>query len=178
MVRGRKPQKYSYCWHCGEVFKRWRCSAGNWTVARYCPRCQHRRQGAPANLALQVDVARARETNPCATLQKIGDGLGVSRERVRQILSQTQKPTSAYRQTYLCIQCGKDMGVEERLFCSRQCQCGYGRTQIACSYCGELKEYSIKHVVWAIENGRHSTDLFFCSKQCHGRWLGERCRRK
>lgn len=122
---------------------------------------------------LQVNIIRARRNNPCATLNEIGAKYGVTRERVRQVLSRAGKVTSAYHQTYLCIQCGKDMGTEEKLFCNKQCRYDYGHIKIACSYCGKFQEYSIKWLIWQIEHGRRSPDLFFCSQYCHGKWLGE-----
>ena len=120
------------------------------------------------------NVIIARTNNPCATLQEIGNCFGVTRERIRQILSQAGSPAPAYRQTYLCIHCGKDVGTRKtRLFCNRQCRHDYTHTQIACSHCGKLREYGIKDVVWQIEHGGRSGELFFCSKQCQGAWLAE-----
>lgn len=127
--------------------------------------------------SLKKNIVRARRNNPCATLQELGNRFGVTRERVRQVLLQEGKPTSAYRQTYLCNQCGKDMGVKARwrkFFCSERCYHDYTHIQVACSYCGELNEYSISLLVWRLKHGQHSSDLFFCSKCCHGKWLAEK----
>ena len=121
----------------------------------------------------RANILRMRRSNPCVTLQVIGDEFGVTRERVRQILLEEGKPTVAYRQTYLCTQCGKDVGVVPKLFCSPKCRHEYGHIKIACTYCGQLKEYNVKQLVWYIKHGRHGTDFFFCSKRCQGRWLVE-----
>jgi len=121
----------------------------------------------------KINIIRARQSNPCATLQEIGTRYGVTRERVRQVLSEAEKPTGAYHQTYLCIQCGKDIGTEKKLFCNQQCQHNHRYIEIACICCGTLKEYNVKYLVWQIEHSRHSSNLFFCSKFCNGKWLAE-----
>jgi len=121
----------------------------------------------------KINIIRARRENPCATLREIGTSYGVTREYVRQVLSEAKKPTAAYHQTYLCIHCGKDMGTEKRLFCNRQCLSDYSRIKIACTYCGKLREYYAKWLIWQIAHSRRSTDLFFCSNVCQGKWAGE-----
>lgn len=121
----------------------------------------------------QRNIVRMRRNNPCATLQEVGDRFGVTRERARQILEQAGEPTVAYQQTYLCLQCDKDIGRKPRLFCSPECRHNYQHIKIACTYCGQLGEYLISHLMWHIAHGSHGTDLFFCSHICQGRWLGE-----
>lgn len=123
---------------------------------------------------LKVNIIRARRNNPCASLKGIGVRYGISRERVRQVLSEAGKQTSSYRQTYLCNQCGKDIGTQEKLFCNRQCRYDYTHIDIACSYCGKLREYQAKHIIWEIKHGLHSSDIFFCSKNCQGHWAAEK----
>lgn len=125
------------------------------------------------NRTLQVNIIRARRDNPCATLAEIGTRYSITRERVRQVLSKAGKPTRAYHQTYLCIRCGKDIGRVEGLFCSQQCRHDYGHIKIACTYCGKLREYSVKDLIWRIKHGQHSHNLFFCSKHCQGKWFAE-----
>ena len=122
---------------------------------------------------LQINIIRRRRTNPCATLEEIGTQYDVTKEYVRQVLSNAGKPTRAYHQTYLCIQCGKDMGTRKKLFCNRQCFHDYSHIKIACTYCGKFGKYRAKQLVRRIEHGQHSLDLFFCSKFCQGKWLGE-----
>lgn len=129
---------------------------------------------------IRLNVIRARRNNPCATMQQIGDRYKITRERVRQILVEAGKPTSAFQQTYLCPNCGGELprGKQSRArqgkgtFCNKQCQYDYGHIKIACDYCGELKEYRIKTIIWHIEHGQ-KCKYFFCSKVCQGKWLGE-----
>lgn len=123
---------------------------------------------------LRINIIRSRRENPCATLKDIGVINGVTKEYIRQVLQKAGHPTVAYRQHYLCIECGKDIGTrtKKRLYCNRQCRSNYAHVQIACSQCGELKEYRTKQVINLIEKWNRSTDLFFCSKICQGQWLG------
>lgn len=73
----------------------------------------------------------------------------------------------------LCIQCGKDIGIRNKLFCNKQCRHDYTYIQIPCSYCGKLREYRIKELVWKIKHGTISGKYFFCKNQCQGKWIGE-----
>lgn len=174
MHPGPVARKHTVCQDCGVEFLRWRKKSGNLTLARYCPKCSPKHGGFPPNTFLQINIIRARRNNPCATLEGIGRCFGITGERVRQILSKAGKPTRAYHQHYLCIQCGKSIGTlwHRKRFCSRQCQHDYGHIKIACIICGKLREYRICELIWNLKHGQHSTDKFFCSKQCQGRWLG------
>jgi len=71
----------------------------------------------------------------------------------------------------ICPECGGIKGSQ-----SRMCQkCYYDKThiQVVCSYCGNLspKRYAA-HLIWQIAHG-HKKRRLFCSKKCHGKWLGE-----
>ncbi len=122
-------------------------------------------------------VIALRKSNPCATLEEIGGDVGVTRERVRQILNKANLPTKKYITTYLCNHCGDPIPrrrtYQNPKFCSTKCYSAYSRIQIACTFCGTLKEYRAKEVTWKIENRGRSSSLFFCSKQCQGKWFGK-----
>ena len=81
-------------------------------------------------------VKTARLKNPCATLQQIGNDIGITRERVRQILSEEGLNTSAWKQTYYCLNCDKEIATG-RKFCSKRCDSDYTRIQIECPVCGK-----------------------------------------
>ena len=92
-------------------------------------------------------VIETRIKNPCATLDEVGVKFGVTRERIRQILKKHGEPTMHFIQTYLCIQCGKDMGNKKKLFCDPECYHKYTHMKIACVWCGTLKEYRISYLL-------------------------------
>lgn len=132
------------------------------------------RRHTPHSQFVRRNIVRMRRNNPCATLREIGDKFNISRERARQILKEAGAPTAAFIQPYFCLQCGRDMGRTYHLFCSSECLHNYTHTLIPCSYCGNpTREINIKWLNWQIDHGRHSPDLFFCSKICQGKWLAE-----
>ena len=64
-------------------------------------------------------VIELRKSMPCASNQTIADKVGVSRERVRQILKSSGLPTRKYYAT--CSECGKK--IQSRIPFSRSHQC-------------------------------------------------------
>ena len=71
------------------------CGASITERATRCRLCTRKLQLSQS--PIRKKVIRIRMANPCATLQQIGDEVGVSRERVRQILSRAKLPTSHYK---------------------------------------------------------------------------------
>ena len=122
-------------------------------------------------------IVNLRLTNPCATLQQIGTEVGLTRERVRQILSQNELETKAFKQHYLCLNCQQLLRYTSRShsknekYCSRQCQYDYTHIQIACELCGKLKVYALSDVLYRLR--KRCVNHFFCSHHCTGIWLGK-----
>lgn len=113
-------------------------------------------------------VLEMRTKNPCATLQTIGDKVGVSRERVRQILKRDGLKTKATskRKVYLCLNCGKELDGQRKKFCSRTCQYEYGHPLVECVECHKLFRVRIAQLL--------RYERSFCSRECHGRWMGKK----
>ena len=125
---------------------------------------------------VRTNIIRMRRNDPYATLKEIGDSFDITKERVRQVLSEAGKETRAYRDQvpHLCIGCGKQFNRLYNQFCSYECKRNETHTMLPCSYCGSPgKEVNIKWLNWEIDHGRHSPDLFFCSKVCQGNWLAD-----
>jgi predicted amidophosphoribosyltransferase len=57
-------------------------------------RCQHCANNFQISNSSSKRVIKIRDENPRATLQQIGDEVGISRERVRQILIRAKLPTA------------------------------------------------------------------------------------
>jgi len=165
MIRGRKPRKYNTCQCCGSLFERWRKGDGNWTLAEYCQQCRYQKRSP-----LWASVKKTREANRCATLQQIGDKYGVTKERVRQILSREQLPTRAIieRKIVYCLHCGKE--TPNLKFCSHECQQAYHSVEAVCSQCGRM--FSLRQSELIARTKHNTTGLLFCSKQCYGKWFG------
>ena len=127
-------------------------------------------------------MALYRLDNPCATLQKIGDKFGVSREAVRQVLNRLEVPTKHQVQRYICLNCGQVIskplvnGVPPK-FCNRACYVeweGKNHIPLHCANCGVLFYRRYSEVMGRARNPRYKTDNTFCSKQCQGSYAGKK----
>jgi biotin operon repressor/endogenous inhibitor of DNA gyrase (YacG/DUF329 family) len=121
----------------------------------------------------RLSVLKIREDNPCATLQTVAVQIGVTRERVRQILKTENKPTFHWRQKYICLNCGREM-TRRRIFCSRECRSAYQKILVSCDNCGQLYKKSARRLITSIKRGHEYT---FCSKKCTGLYLGSHAKR-
>lgn len=82
-----------------------------------------------------------RKHHPEMTLQEIGTELGISRERVRQILASEKLPTHAIGRPTVpmpnCAYCGTSLPNRRRKFCGPECQYPNGTSKIPCHFCGK-----------------------------------------
>ena len=136
-------------------------------------------------LAIKHIVGR----NPYATLQEIGDAIGVTRERVRQIIIEFKdnpdmEPIERHARRgggfkAYCIKCGKEKSEGKKAYekSSKVCrECAKAKPIVFfCSGCGKETVKSIPEEIatWK-QNKKHVQDpsLNFCSRQCSGHWLG------
>ena len=130
--------------------------------------------------------------NPSATLQIIGDAIGLTKERARQIIIRinveaklhgTIEPIERIQyggrfQAY-CIECGKDKYQSKKKYesSSKMChECKKAKPIVfLCSACGKETIKSTPEEISSYkQNKKHSKNpsLNFCSKQCSGRWIG------
>jgi len=112
-------------------------------------------------------VVQMRIDNPGATLQDIGDKIGVSRQRVHRILEKHNLPTKHYSQKllYECSVCGK---ISSHEFCSIECQKKWHQIIVECTNCGKLFTRSESELLG------HYRNSLFCSRECFGKWISER----
>ncbi len=126
--------------------------------------------------------------NPYATLQIIGDAIGLTRERVRQIIAEANRnpyiePIERIQrggrfQAY-CIKCGKRLTTSKQVFKEGRNVCRECKKAkpivFFCSGCGKetVKSTPEEIATWK-QNKKHVKDpsLNFCSRQCSGYWLG------
>lgn len=107
-----------------------------------------------------------RQSNPNMTLVEIGDLVGVSKERVRQILAkaniETRSTNRIPKSLPNCKNCGKPVPSRGRLYCSNECQHPNGKTKINCHYCD--KEIILRSAEYRtrIQRARY----IHCSKEC------------
>ena len=119
----------------------------------------------------KAEFIQARLNNPCATLEELGKKLGVSRERVRQVLKESKVVNvKAYHEKKLvyCLNCGTE--TDNQQFCSRDCWKKYKTIEVACSQCHGL--FTIGQADLIARTKRHSISQIFCSYKCNGQWAG------
>src|SRR3990172_5421896 len=112
------------------------------------------RQGSTVQLAVLL-----RRTNPCATLEQIAVKIGVTRQRVEQILRRASLPTKHWikpKNNYECPGCRKPL----RRLTSR-CPCLIGT--FVCDICGKEIQRRVSFQRALFKRGyKH----IFCSEAC------------
>jgi hypothetical protein len=117
-------------------------------------------------------VVRLRKTNPCLTTTSIGNEVGISRERVRQILKSSGLQTRKYYKRYVCNNCGEKIipsaEYNSKLFCSRECHDAFYEFSVECAMCGKLFTITNQYINRRLQpSSRYNgLDKIFCSKLC------------
>lgn len=118
------------------------------------------------------NIITLRKRYPCMTLAAIGRKVGLSRERVRQILVDENVETKRMRQSYICLNCRKifipQPNHRRKSFCSAKCYHEYHSLILICEQCGKPFERLVSRIL----DQRQKHTYYFCSKICYGRWLG------
>ena len=114
----------------------------------------------------KVDIANYKGENPCLSCASIGRKFGISRERVRQILSDIGLKTRV-RKLYYCKICGKQVS-RTRFYVPKICdECKRQRIiQVFCDYCGGLFLRRARLVVILAKRGyNHSFHNHSCQQK-------------
>lgn len=136
-----------------------------------CPNCLSTLWGRDRKIWHGENYNKAielRKATPCLTLQEVGDKLGVSRERVRQLLNRAELPTMHYKVTNRCSKCGVEVPKSNRSGLCKECKEESHRVPLICDQCGELF-YRGQHQV--ISQSQPHTG-YYCSRQCYGKYFG------
>ena len=131
-------------------------------------------------------IVELRQLNPTMTLEAIGEKVGVSKERVRQVLVKEDLPTVAVGQSSTkekekipCIECGtldKKFNTKQSLYCSKECiskarnkywirfhkEHPDRRTTYQCAYCGNSKTIRTGIYERQVRNFKN----LYCSHSC------------
>jgi predicted transcriptional regulator len=114
-------------------------------------------------------VIKLRSADLFMTMSEIAQKVGISRQRVHQILQKeglsTKHKTKKCR--YKCPVCGT---ISTWKFCSVECKRKWQLIPIICSRCGNL---FTRNKYQFLNNYRHHGNALFCSKHCAGKWLAE-----
>jgi len=115
-------------------------------------------------------VAQLRKDNPDMTLKTIGEKVGLSRERIRQILASenlsTRSVTEVQRRAFKpfprCETCNLPTKAHNRKYCSNACRFPSAWTTFACYRCG--KENTIETSQYK-KRAKYYNHMH-CSKSC------------
>jgi len=124
-------------------------------------------------------IAQLRQDNPCLTLEQIGYKVGVSRERVRQLLNKEGLPTKHHIRQRYCVVCGETIPHYNTKgnTCSMKCFKKLHSVTLICTACGKEFARKVSDILDYNARLKHrgtnkSRVGFFCNKKCFGRWLG------
>lgn len=126
-----------------------------------------------------LDLAKSHKHH---SMVGIAEEVGVSRERVRQILRSENiadyTSKTRFKKPHYCSKCGNVILVNNGRYAKLCVDCRHMVNPVTwpCDYCGcpvTRKYYHRKR----FKNGELS-GLVFCNKQCQGLWLGTRRKRK
>ena len=107
------------------------------------------------------------------TMSEIAKIVGVSRQRVFQILREDGLPTKhhviieKFQYQYQCLVCGT---VSPHKFCSDECKKKWQQIPVVCTRCGRL---FFRNITQLLHNYRRHDKGLFCSKHCTAKWLAE-----
>ena len=146
-------------------------------VAKGYPRPNQQQFGYSNNRVIEL-----RQENPDMTLKAIGEKVGITGERVRQLLKREGLPTvstNGHTTSYRvprgkCKTCGDQIGLDKELdakYCSRECIQTKGRaiSFITCYRCGKVKSTSKNEVKWQSIKYKHT----YCSRSCSSKAFWE-----
>ncbi len=120
-------------------------------------------------------IVQLRINNPCMSMAWIANIVGLSRERVRQVLNEHGEDTRAQRSPRkwnLCPVCGKVKPKRKR-FCNIKCRRAASRVNILCKQCGKMKEVLVSQVMSYVGTQHENTRLLYCSRECFYDYIRE-----
>jgi hypothetical protein len=131
-----------------------------------------------------IRVIALREQNPDWEIREIATRVGVSGERVCQILKAARARTRAYRppQTVECAnegcanRCPRSQRDNARTCCSLECRRATSSVAVCCSHCGAEKIVPRNHYNRAeglTRSGGRYKGRFFCDRTCSGAYAGK-----
>ena len=116
-------------------------------------------------------VIRLRLKHPCMPSSRIAEKMGVSRERIRQILKDAGVTTHFAKPKYHCVDCGKEL--RRKAIRCRECFIKHSFILIICDECN-APFYRRKSDILQYPCSNTYGHLF-CSRHCRSVWRGKHC---
>ena len=123
----------------------------------------------PIKLTNREKVSLLRQATPDMPAIRIAEALNISRERVRQLLSEAGLQTHFLRHYGWCTLCGSAMPATRKDYCSNKCRTTAKRVTFQCDYCG--KDKTLIRAAYNAQKRRGYKHMY-CSVQCRnlGKW--------
>ena len=121
-------------------------------------------------------VKEFRAADPTRRASIMAKDLGISRERVRQILNALDLPTAFFIEPQICendICQNKVPRYSKSKTCSRECFTAHRMGKFICDFCGKIKEMS--KALIALQKSRYKH--MYCSRSCRGKGYWENKRK-
>jgi hypothetical protein len=124
---------------------------------------------SPAKSNTRIRVKDLRTANLLMKMSEIAKKVGISRQRVFQILQEEGLPTKQHvkKCLYACPVCGR---ITKHKFCCGECRKEWLQIPVICSECGNL---FIRRRSSFLNSYPHHNNVLFCSKKCTGKWLNK-----
>ena len=121
--------------------------------------------------ATRAAIIALRKENPYMKATVMADVIGVSRERVRQLLIVLDLPTSFFAVVKECEQCKEPLPntLPRSKYCSRKCYSDSRHSMYVCDDCGKLFRRRTKLVNILEDRGYRYK---FCDRRCLGSYAG------
>jgi hypothetical protein len=108
-----------------------------------------------------------RKSFPEMTLREIGDAVGYTRERIRQILSEENLATRSSGRKFSkpkdpCLTCDQPVPRRRMLYCSPQCRHPQGKTTFSCTQCNQ--PVTVMTSVYKSRTSKSSN--IYCNRTC------------
>jgi len=117
-------------------------------------------------MSIELKVLEILAENPTLPYSTIGEAVGVTRERVRQIAQRNGYPPRISIPKKICHVCGKTY-YTRNLYCSSICRYKTKQKRIVmnCHQCG-------KSIERTPGNMRSKSGRYFCDRVCYTKWTG------
>jgi hypothetical protein len=119
-------------------------------------------------MTTKEQVFEIRQQYPTTSATEIARQIGVTRERVRQILNELDLPTSFELPPRYCPDCGAPI-LSKQIRCG-QCYARAHHITLRCVHCGKVFLRLRGQVAREIRRRKHAPQRAFCSRECFDRW--------
>jgi len=116
-------------------------------------------------------ILHIRNVHPTISTKNLSVILGLSRQRVDQILKKNNLPTNTRNDKSASCEYCHNPCVKPRKYCSRECLSNSRKLDFTCEECGIIFKRGVTYAnMRVVRNYKHT----WCSKQCQGKSLGRK----